>query len=179
MNRRRWVCVLCLPVLLLGCGGGGGATPKATFDAFKSAMADKNFAETWEMLSAETRRQTDTRAKAKAEEVARAEGPARVALETEAKMMEMTLDDMKKMDGKAFFIGMYKLAAEAGKEEWQKISRGQFKRADIDGNTAKVYVEFEGKLDTDPLPMVLEGGKWKVELTGKESSREGGPREEK
>jgi len=169
MRVRSCVCVSVAVIVLLGCGGGGGGTPKATFEAFKAAMSDKNFADAWEQVSAETQRLMNEDAAKIAEEAVKSEGPARIALEKQAKAMGLTLEKMKKLDGKALFIGAYTMTtipSQGGREQWQKVSRAQFSRVEQEGARAKVYVKLDGKEDTDrPLQLVLEDGTWRVDLT--------------
>ena len=169
MRVRSCVCVSVAAIVLLGCGGGGGGTPKATFEAFKAAMSDKNFADAWEQMSAETQRLMNEDAARISEEAVKSEGPARIALEKQGKAMDLTWEKMKKLDGKALFIGTYTMTTmptHGGKEQWQKISRAQFSRVEQEGSRAEVYVKLDGEEDTDrPLPLVLENGTWHVDLT--------------
>jgi len=169
MRVRSCVCVCVAVVMLLGCGGGGGSTPKEGFEAFKAAMSDKNFEDAWKQMSTETQRLMNEDAAKIAEQANKSEGPARIALETQAKAMGLTWEKMKKLDGKALFIGAYTMAtmpSQGGKEQWQKISRAQFSRVEQEGSRAKVYVKLDDKEDTDrPLMLVLEEGKWRVDLT--------------
>ncbi|KPJ56166.1 MAG: hypothetical protein AMS16_02915 [Planctomycetes bacterium DG_58] len=158
-------CTLVALVTLMGCGGGGGVTPKASFERYKASMADKDFEAVWKMLASTSKEFMEDRAKKFAEEAKKAEGPSRTALEDEAKLMRMSLEEMKKLDGKALFIGWYQMAAAAGPEEWEKISRAEFSREEIDGDKAKVYVKIDGKEETDdPMPLVREEGRWKIDL---------------
>lgn len=166
MRQLGWLCTLTAVVALIGCGG-GGATPKATLEAYKAAMANREFEQVWDMLSEATKQQMAEEAKkrvAAIEAVEKSGGPDRVALENQARMMDMTLEKMKEMDGKALFVGLFAMASKGGKEEWDKISRVQFSREEITGDKAKVFVNLDGKEEADPLPLVLEDGKWKIDL---------------
>ncbi|HUW59320.1 MAG TPA: hypothetical protein VMZ92_21985 [Planctomycetota bacterium] len=162
MKTRTWVCVL---TVLVGCGGGGGgATPKATFEKYKAAMADKNFEDVWNMLASTSQQAMDDRARTLADAAAKSEGPGRTALEDQARMMRLSLDQMKKLTGKTLFMGLFEMASSAGKEEWEKISRAQFSREVVTGDKAKVYVKVDGKEETDAMPLVREGNRWKIDL---------------
>lgn len=167
MKRLGWMFMLtAVTALVIGCGaGGGGATPEATFEKYKRAMVDKNFLDVWDMLSEASQRAMGEDAKEKAEEAARSEGPGRSAVERQASLMDMTVEEMKTMDGKALFVGLMKMAAKEGKEEWEKLPRAQLARVERDADKAKVYVKVDGKLEADqPLPLVLEGRKWKIDM---------------
>ena len=165
MKTLGWLCTLAVLTALIGCGGGGGgATPKATFEKYKAAMADKNFEDVWNMLALTSRQAMEDHAKKLAAAAEQSEGPARVALENQAKMMGKSLAEMRKLDGKALFVGLFKMASTGGKEEWEKISRMQFARDEVDGETAKVYVTVDDKEEKDPMPLLREGGKWKIDL---------------
>ena len=165
MKALGWMCTVVALVTLVGCGGGGGTTPKATFESYKACMADKDFEAVWNMLASTSKQAMEESAKKLAEAAEKAQGPAKTALESQAKMMDMSLEDMKKLDGKALFAGLFTMAAAGGREEWEKISRTQFSREEIDGDKAKVYVKVDGKEETDdPMPLVREDGRWKIDL---------------
>jgi len=168
MRTLAWTCLSVWLGMVIGCGGGGGAaTPEAAFEAYKAAMADKDFEAVWRMLSAASHEQEEADAKGIAERAAKSEGLEKADLEKKAKLMDVTMDQMKTIDGKALFIGLCKMGSTGGKEEWEKLPRGQLARVEINANRANVYVKLDGKVDTDtPLPLVLEDGKWKIDLTG-------------
>jgi hypothetical protein len=168
MRRLAWTCLAALLGMVIGCGrGGGAATPEAAFESYKTAMADKDFEGVWQMLSAASQQQMEEDARGIAERAAKSEGPGKVAVEKQARLMDMTMDQVKTINGKTLFIGLCSMAAKEGKEEWEKLPRGQFARVEVNANRANVYVKVDDKVETDhPLPLVLEGGKWKIDMTG-------------
>ncbi len=150
---------------LAGCGGSvGGKSPEATFRQWKSAVSDRSYGDVWEMVSAASKEQKAIEAQQLSEEAKKAEGPARTALDSTARFLGMSLDDMKKLDGRTLFIADMKMAAESGRDEWDRMSRAEFARADEKGDRASVYVRFEGREDPNPMPLVRENGIWKIDL---------------
>ena len=167
-----WTCVAVSVLMLAGCGGGaGGATPEETFKKFKSAMTDKKFDNAWDLLSSESQAYWDAAAKkiaARAKKVLKeTESQERITLEAQAKVMEVELKDMAEMDGKAMVIAAYKRAAKNDKGTWARLSQSEFLRDEKNetGDRAKVFVTVDGKpQESDPIPLVLEKGKWKVDF---------------
>ena len=168
MRRWAWTCVAAGMGMVIGCGGGGGTTtPEGVFEAYKTAMADKDFEGVWRMLSTASREQMETDARGIAERAARSEGPGKAALEAQAKLMDMTVDQMKTIDGRTLFIGLCTMAAREGKEEWEKLPRGQLARVEVNADRANVYVKVDDQVEIDhPLPLVREAGTWKIDMTG-------------
>jgi len=162
-----WTCVAAGLAVVIGCGGGRGAsTPEAAFEAYKAAMANKDFEGVWRMLSAASRQQMEAEAKRIAEQTAKSEGPAKTAAENEAKLMDLTMDQLKTLHGKELFIGYCTMAARVGKEEWEKLPRGQVARVQINGNQADVFVKVGEQVDMEhPLPLLFEDGTWKIDVT--------------
>jgi len=159
--------VVLATVLLAGCGaGGGGSTPESTFHLYKAAMSDRNFEDAWNLLTPAAQERTNEDAAVMRERVKKAEGPGRVALEDTAKLIGMTLDDMKKMDGRTYFIAVMKMAAETGREEWERLSRAEIAEVKVNGDRAQVFIKSDGQVQADhPLPLLKDGGRWKIDLT--------------
>ena len=166
---RTLVCLTLATLLTVsGCGGrGAGSTPEATFGVYKSAMSDRNFDDVWDMLSAASQERVQRDATEVNGRAMTAEGPERAYLENAAKLMGLTLEQMKKMDGRQFYVGLLKMVADRGREEWDKLSRAEVSRVEKDGERAKVFIRSDGVEQTArPLPLVLEDGRWKVDLVG-------------
>jgi len=171
MKRMLWTGVVGLLVTLVGCGGGGGgATPRETFNRLKNALTDKKFEDVWDLISTESQKYFEDQAAdiaKKAEQVEReSESQSRIALENQARMMEIPIEKMKQLDGPALVAGLYRMAAKDDKDVWGTISRTKFSRDEVapDGKTAKVFVELDGIVQEDsPIPMVREGDQWKLD----------------
>ena len=162
-----WTCLAAGLGILIGCGGGKGtATPEAAFEAYKTAVADKDFEGMWGMLSAASRDRMEADAKRIAEQAAKSEGVAKAAAEKQAKLMDLTMDQLKTLQGRGLFIGLLTMAAREGKEEWEKLPRAQLDRVEINVNRANVFVKVGDRVEVDhPLPLVLENGTWKIAMT--------------
>jgi hypothetical protein len=164
MRRIGVVCVLAVLAAVIGCEKGGGTTPQATFEAYKSAMANKDFDAVWDMLSADAQRRLDEQAAQLAQAAAKAEGPAKTDIEMKAKLFDMTMDEMKALDGRKLVTGVFRMAAKMGTNEFGKIGSAQVERVDTSGDRASVFVKIEGKVEKDPLYLTKEGTLWKVAL---------------
>ena len=157
---------------LAGCGAkGGGPTPEGTFRLYKSAMSDRNFEDVWGMLSAASQERMNQDAAVLSAQAEKAEGPGRKALDDTARLIGMTLEQMTKMDGRTFFVGLLKMAAETGREDMDKLARAEISRVETQGQSAQVFIKADGVEQTDrPMPLVKEGGRWKVDLVGAAAS---------
>jgi coenzyme F420-reducing hydrogenase alpha subunit len=130
-------------------------------------MADKDFEGVWRMLSAASRERMEADARRIVEGAAKSEGTAKAAAEKQAKLMDMTMDQLKTLRGKELFVGLCTMAAREGKEEWEKLPRAQIERVEINVHRANVYVKVGDQVEVDhPLPLVLENGTWMIDMTG-------------
>jgi len=165
-----WTGALVAVTMLIGCGGGGGgATPEETFKKLKAALTDKKFEDVWAMLSSASQEYYDDYAKnTLAEKATKAldegESQARIDLENQAKAMGIELKNMKKLDGKGCVVGVLTMASKNDKNAWARFSRAEFVREEINGDRAEVYLKVDDVPDAVPVPLVLEGGKWKVDF---------------
>jgi hypothetical protein len=169
------VCLITTVLMVAaagGCGGGGGTTPRDTFVQFKNALTDKKFDEVWELLSKDSQAWLDAEAVRKrkhaTEILTTGSGENRLHLKSWMKSMDLDEDDAKELDGQMLLAGMLRVASADDKDVWAELSRSKFAREEIEGDSAKVYVEFAGEVDeSKPVPMVREDGKWKVALKRK------------
>jgi len=172
MRRLAWTCALVVVAMLIGCGGGGGgATPRETFNKLKNALTDKKFDDVWSLLSTDSQKYYEDKAaqiaKKAGEVMKESEPQSRIALGNQAKIMEITVEKMKKLDGKTLVGALLTMAAKDGKDVWGTISRTKYGSEEIseDGRTAKVFVECDGVVqETKPILLVLEDEQWKVDL---------------
>ena len=80
--------------------------------------------------------------------------------------MDLTMDQLKTLQGRGLFIVLLTMAAREGKEEWEKLPRAQLDRVEINVNRANVFVKVGDRVEVDhPLPLVLENGTWKIDMT--------------
>ncbi len=166
MRTTGFIATVLMSALLAGCGArGGGTTPEATFRLWKSAMSERSFADVWEMLSAASRQRMNHDAEVFVDRARKAEGPERTALDNAARLIGMTMDEMKTMDGKALCVAVFKMSAQTGRDDWERLARAEFSRAEVTDGRALVYVKRDGREETDhPMPLVNEGGLWKIDL---------------
>jgi hypothetical protein len=154
-----------LVTALAGCGGSvGGKSPEKTFQMWKSAVSDRSFNDAWEMLSAVSKEQMSVEAKRVAEAAVNPQGPVREQLSQISSFSGLSLDDMKKLDGRTLFVILMKMAAESGRDDWERMTRAEFSRVEEKGDRADVFVRLEGREDSRPMPLIRENGVWKVDL---------------
>lgn len=84
--------------------------------------------------------------------------------------------DAKNLDGKKLFVAVLKIAAHNGRDEWARLPRAQFSRAEVDpdGRHAMAYFRIDNIEQTDrPMKLVREDGSWKIDLGGETRVRVG------
>jgi len=160
--------VILTTLVLIGCGGGGSASPKDAFASFKQAMVEKDFKTIWNMLSAESKRLMNDEAKDISGAAVKAEGPARTALEKTARLIDLDISDLKTINGEGLFVATLKMAtASDDKKHWDKVSRMELADVDeteIDKGRVKVSVKIDDEVQDRPLSFVKEGAEWKIDI---------------
>ena len=145
MNR----LALALPALLLlatACGGGAGATPEDTWNAFQGAVKSENFGALYDLVAP-----ADT-----AEIIAQQQQPHVAA------MLGMEAEELKAMSPKDFFCAFMEKANEMDPSGLDEIKNAKFKEAKINGDTAEVtYVSGDSE-ETESFLRV--DGKWYIRL---------------
>ena len=168
--RTSTICATLMVSMWLGCGGPeAGSTPRETFEAYQTARGRSDFAAVWELLSSASQERMERDAKDLAEEARIARGPAKTAVEAQANRMDMTVEELERMTGREYFIGLgqYSMGTEESEKLQEELSRAKFDREDILEERARVYATLDGKpWEEPPTVMVLEDGRWKLDLTG-------------
>jgi hypothetical protein len=140
-----------LVLIAIACGGGAspGATPKETFEAFRTAAADHDWESVWELTSPERRQKMESDIKGEEDEVASDLG--------------ISVDDVKSMSLKEIFVTAMEKLAKEEPEDLRSFTEGEYLREEIseDGNSAKAYWKSEGR--ERRLRLVKVDGKWYVD----------------
>jgi hypothetical protein len=163
--------------LIMGCGDGGGntpkakptpkaeSTPKAAFEKMKAAMLGRDFGAVWAMLS---KGQKEKMAKnfvpmrkglrdlAKAPEAARKEAAKQIG-----KQFGMTLDELLAADDRTLFVKSGEVAAKTDPKAMDEAAKAEYVGTETEGDKAKVKFKSDGKERT--MRFVKEDGVWKVD----------------
>jgi hypothetical protein len=165
MKRLKSIVLMGLMVLFLlpACGGNKAGDPEQALRGMVQAAQDKDWGKVYDSFSKDSADQLEKMLKSF---IQMAVGMAKMnpeAVKNNPQMKKMI--ELSELNGKEFFVKMFEIQPEMSNQIVNKMEDFKVLKKDVQGERAVLTIQSGGNQDT--VPMVKEGGEWKIDLATK------------